>query len=131
MPQQITAPARPAILCVALFATVSLLKTFATGAQIHQPTQSPHQSTAPPNPPQPTTAHPCLTPQHSDPLNNSQTALNARYPTVSDLKIRPWHRQVVRTLGSWRYRTGFYDVPYEIKAMLKYISYTRPEQVGL
>jgi len=74
---------------------------------------------------------PWLTQKHLDRLNNFETVLNARYPTVSDLKIRPWHRQVLRTLGSWRYRTGFYDVPYEIKAMLKYISYTRPEQVGL
>ena len=74
---------------------------------------------------------PWLTQKHLDRLNNFETVLNARYPTASDLKIRPWHRQVLRTLGSWRYRIGFYDVPYEIKAMLKYISYTRPEQVGL
>ncbi len=47
MPQQITAPARPTILCVALFATVSMLKTFTAGGQIDQPTKSPQQSTDP------------------------------------------------------------------------------------
>jgi hypothetical protein len=74
---------------------------------------------------------PWLTQKHLDRLNNFETVLSARYPTISDLKIRPWHRQILKTMGSWRYRTGFYSVPYEIKAMLKYISYTRPEQVGL
>ncbi len=44
MPQQITTPARLAILSLALFATVSMLKTLTAGAQIDQPTQSPQQS---------------------------------------------------------------------------------------
>lgn len=47
MSPQITTPARLAILSIALFATVSMLKTSTAGAQIDQPTQSTQQSTDP------------------------------------------------------------------------------------
>jgi anaerobic magnesium-protoporphyrin IX monomethyl ester cyclase len=69
--------------------------------------------------------------EHLGKLNNFETVLNARYPTVSDLKIRPWHRKVLQTLGGWRYKMGVYSNPYELRAMFKYISYTQPEQAGL
>jgi radical SAM superfamily enzyme YgiQ (UPF0313 family) len=68
---------------------------------------------------------------HLKKLNNFETVLNARYPTVSDLKIRPWHRKVLRSLGSWRYRMRVYDRPHELRAFFKFISYTQPEQAGL
>jgi len=74
---------------------------------------------------------PWLKQKHLDKLNNFETVLNARYPTVSDLKIRPWHRRALRALGSWRYRLRYYDNPLELRAMFKYISYTQPEQAGL
>ena len=64
-------------------------------------------------------------------MNNFETVLNARYPTVSDLKIRPWHRTVLQTLGSWRYKARVYNNPIELRAMFKYISYTQPEKAGL
>jgi anaerobic magnesium-protoporphyrin IX monomethyl ester cyclase len=69
--------------------------------------------------------------EHLEKLNNFETVLNARYPTASDLKIRPWHRHVLQTLGSWRYRLRVYDNPLELRAFFKYISYTQPEQAGL
>jgi anaerobic magnesium-protoporphyrin IX monomethyl ester cyclase len=68
---------------------------------------------------------------HLDKLNNFETVINARYPTVSDLKIRPWHRRVLQTLGSWRYRLHVYDNPVELRAFFKYISYTRADVAGL
>ncbi|HUS14998.1 MAG TPA: radical SAM protein [Chloroflexia bacterium] len=64
-------------------------------------------------------------------LNNFETVLSARYPTATDLKIQPWHRQVLQTLGGWRYRFGVYGFPLELRAMFKYISYRRPELEGL
>jgi anaerobic magnesium-protoporphyrin IX monomethyl ester cyclase len=69
--------------------------------------------------------------EHMEMLNNFETVLNARYPTISDLKILPWHRQVLRTLGTWRYNLGVYGNPIELRAMFKYISYRRPELEGL
>lgn len=74
---------------------------------------------------------PWVTQKHIDRINNFETVLHARYPTASDLKIRPWHRRVLQGLSSWRYGTRFYTTPLELKAMFKFISYTRPEQAGL
>jgi radical SAM superfamily enzyme YgiQ (UPF0313 family) len=69
--------------------------------------------------------------EHMDLLANFETVINARFPTVSDMKMLPWHRQVLQTLGSWRYRFGIYGFPVELRAMFKYISYRRPELEGL
>jgi hypothetical protein len=69
--------------------------------------------------------------EHMALLNNFETVLSARYPTATDLKILPWHRQVLQTLGAWRYRFGIYGFPLELRAMFKYISYRRPELEGL
>jgi radical SAM superfamily enzyme YgiQ (UPF0313 family) len=74
---------------------------------------------------------PWIKQSHLDKLNNFETVLNARYPTASDLKIRPWHRQVLQTLGGWRYQRRVFGNPIELRAMFKYISYTQPEQAGL
>ncbi len=74
---------------------------------------------------------PWIKQSHLEKLNNFETVLNARYPTVSDLKIRPWHRRILQSLGSWRYRMRVYDNPLELRAIFKYISYTQPEQAGL
>ena len=74
---------------------------------------------------------PWVTQKHIDRLNNFETVLNARYPTASDLKIRPWHRRILQGMSSWRYGTKFYTTPLELKAMFKFISYTQPEQAGL
>ena len=69
--------------------------------------------------------------EHMDLLANFETVINARFPTASDMKMLPWHRQVLQTLGSWRYRFGIYGFPLELRAMFKYISYRRPELEGL
>lgn len=74
---------------------------------------------------------PWIKQEHLDKLNNFETVLNARFPTASDLKIRPWHRTVLQTLGSWRYRLRVYDNPLELRAFFKFIAYTQPEQAGL
>ncbi|MGI8586227.1 MAG: B12-binding domain-containing radical SAM protein [Chloroflexia bacterium] len=74
---------------------------------------------------------PWVKPEHIALLADFETVLGARYPTATDLKILPWHRQVLRTLGGWRYRFGIYGFPVELRAMFKYISYRRPELEGL
>jgi radical SAM superfamily enzyme YgiQ (UPF0313 family) len=69
--------------------------------------------------------------EHIKMLNDFETVLSARYPTATDLKILPWHRQVLQTLGTWRYNMGVFGFPVELRAMFKYISYRRPELEGL
>ncbi len=69
--------------------------------------------------------------EHMEMLNNFETVLSARYPTITDLKMQPWHRQALQSLGTWRYNLGIYGFPVELRAMFKYIAYRRPELEGL
>jgi anaerobic magnesium-protoporphyrin IX monomethyl ester cyclase len=74
---------------------------------------------------------PWIKQEHVQMLNDFETVLSARYPTITDLKIQPWHRKALQTLGGWRYHFGVYGFPLELRAMFKYISYRRPELEGL
>lgn len=74
---------------------------------------------------------PWISREHIERLNNFETVLNARYPTVSDLKIKPWHRKVLHAAATLRYNRRAFKNPIELRAIFKYISYTQPEQAGL
>ena len=74
---------------------------------------------------------PWLKPEHIDRIMNFERVLNARFPTVSDIKLRSWQIAVLKTLGSWRYRTGFYGAPYEIRFVAnRLFKYRQPEIEG-
>lgn len=75
---------------------------------------------------------PWLTPAMVRRIQDFETVLNARYPTISDLKIRPLHKKVMQTLSNLRYRSGFYHFPYELKALQKFwLRYRQPELEGM
>lgn len=60
-----------------------------------------------------------------------EQVLNARYPTVSDLRLTRARRTVLRTLGAWRYRFGVYRRPYELRLVAnRLFKYRRPEAEG-
>lgn len=73
---------------------------------------------------------PWLKPAHIRYIRNFETVLNAYYPTVSDFRITGRKRRILRLLSSWRYRTGIYAFPYELKAVLKFWKYRQPEEQG-
>ncbi len=74
---------------------------------------------------------PWLTPTMVDKIKNFETVLNAVYPTASDFKISRFQRLVVRNLGMFRYKLGFYNFPYEIKALQRFwLKYRQPEIEG-
>ena len=73
---------------------------------------------------------PWLKPHHFNMIRNFEKTLNAYYPTNSDLKIHGWKRTLLKTLGSWRYKTGFYSAPYEIMITQKLLKYRQPEVEG-
>jgi radical SAM superfamily enzyme YgiQ (UPF0313 family) len=74
---------------------------------------------------------PWLKAEHVDRILNFERVLNARFPTVSDIKLRAWQIAVLKTLGAWRYRTGFYKAPYEIRFVAnKWFKYRQPEIEG-
>jgi len=74
---------------------------------------------------------PWLTPEMVDKIKNFETVLNGYYPTVSDVKLTPMKRQVIRTLASWRYKWNIYNKPYELKVVQKFwLRYRQPEKEG-
>ncbi len=73
---------------------------------------------------------PWLKPEHIRRIRNFEAVLNARYPTNSDIKLKSWQVGMMKLLGSWRYLTRFYHLPYEIKALQKTVRYRQPEIQG-
>tara|TARA_R110000737_G_scaffold345097_1_gene373169 strand:- start:411 stop:1922 length:1512 start_codon:yes stop_codon:yes gene_type:complete len=73
---------------------------------------------------------PWLTKKHIDTIKNFETVLNAFSPTQTDFKITPFKRRVLKAVSSWRYHSGIYAFPYEIKALHKLWRYRQPEEQG-
>lgn len=73
---------------------------------------------------------PWLTPKMIDKIQNFETVLNGYHPTASDFRIQGIKKSLLVNLSSWRYKTGFYKFPYEIKAMHKIWKYRQPEIEG-
>ena len=74
---------------------------------------------------------PWLTPDMVNKILDFETVINARYPTISDFKLTSFQKKIMRTLSSFRYKSGFYNFPYELKALQKFwLKYRRPEVEG-
>jgi radical SAM superfamily enzyme YgiQ (UPF0313 family) len=66
-----------------------------------------------------------------DRIRQFETVLNAYYPTTSDIKLTSFQRKTIKTLSSWRYKSGIYKFPYELKIMQKFwLRYRQPEWEG-
>ncbi len=64
-------------------------------------------------------------------VRNFEAVLNARYPTVTDQRLRGFLRWLLRVASGWRYRMRFYSLPIELKVLQKLVAYQRPETSGL
>jgi anaerobic magnesium-protoporphyrin IX monomethyl ester cyclase len=73
---------------------------------------------------------PWLKPYMIDKIRNFETVLNGYYPTLSDYKLSPAKRNLLRFAASARYKTGFYSKPLEIKALHRLWKYRQPEIEG-
>jgi len=74
---------------------------------------------------------PWLTPAMVRRIQHFETVLNARFPTATDRKLTGFQRRVMRSMASLRYKTGFFDFPYELKALQKWwLRYRQPETEG-
>ncbi len=65
-----------------------------------------------------------------DKIKNFETVLNGYYPTSSDFRVSGVKRTLLRTAAWWRYRSGIYNYPYEIKVLHKIWKYRQPEIEG-
>lgn len=75
---------------------------------------------------------PWLTSAMIDKIQGFETVLHAQYPTVSDFRLTPVKRKVMRWLSGFRYRNNFFDFPYphELKVLQKLWQYRQPEIEG-
>ncbi|MEP0862324.1 MAG: radical SAM protein [Ignavibacterium sp.] len=74
---------------------------------------------------------PWLKPYIIDRIKNFETVLNGYFPTVSDYKLNSFQRKVIKFFSGWRYKTGFYYFPYEIKFLQRFwLKYRQPEIEG-
>ena len=65
-----------------------------------------------------------------DAIKNFETVLNGKFPTVSDFRITGYKKRILNGVSNWRYHTGFYKYPYEIKVLHKIWKYRQPEIQG-
>ena len=74
---------------------------------------------------------PWLKREYIERIMNFERVLNARYPTISDIKLKSWQVLTLKALGSWRYMTRFYKAPYEIRFVAnRLFRYRQPEVEG-
>lgn len=73
---------------------------------------------------------PWLKPYMIDAIKNFETVLNGKFPTVSDFRITGYKKRILSGVSNWRYHTGFYKYPYEIKVLHKIWKYRQPEIQG-
>lgn len=73
---------------------------------------------------------PWLTPKMIDKIKNFETVLNGYYPTNSDFRIKGVKKRLLKGLSKWRYTSGVYQFPYEIKLLHKIWKYRQPEIEG-
>jgi pyruvate-formate lyase-activating enzyme len=74
--------------------------------------------------------NPWLSPALQRRVREFERVLNAFYPTTTDTSLRGIKRAVLRALGGWRYRTGVYRFPLELRIFHRLFSYQRPETAG-
>ena len=63
-------------------------------------------------------------------VRNFERVLNAFYPTVTDRRLTPARRALLRAVSAWRYAFGIYGAPYELRVMQRLLHYQRPETTG-
>lgn len=73
---------------------------------------------------------PWLTSEMVDKILGFETVLNAQYPTVSDFRLTPLKRKILRSLSNVRYKTNFFSLPYELKVLQRLWRYRQPEIEG-
>ena len=63
-------------------------------------------------------------------VRNFERVLNAYYPTSTNPDLHGFKNSVLRAAGSWRWITGRYEYPLELRALHRLFAYQRPETTG-
>ncbi|MBZ5497283.1 MAG: cobalamin-dependent protein [Acidobacteriia bacterium] len=63
-------------------------------------------------------------------IRDFEQVLNAYYPTRTNASLNGGHRALLRAASAWRYHTGVYGFPVELRVFQKLLHYQRPETAG-
>jgi hypothetical protein len=63
-------------------------------------------------------------------VHNFERVLNAYYPTATNPSLRGIKTLVLRGVSAWRWATGWYSYPIELRALHRLFAYQRPETTG-
>ncbi len=63
-------------------------------------------------------------------VRNFERVLNAFYPTITDRRLTPLRRMLLRSVSGWRYAAKVYTAPIELQALQRLMRYQRPETTG-
>jgi radical SAM superfamily enzyme YgiQ (UPF0313 family) len=63
-------------------------------------------------------------------IRNFERVLNAYYPTTTDVRLNGMRRAMLRSASAWRYHSGVYGFPLELRVLQRVFRYQRPETSG-
>ena len=63
-------------------------------------------------------------------VRDFESVLNAYYPTVTDTRMTPARRRLLRAASAWRYHAKAYARPLELNLLQRAFRYQRPETTG-
>jgi len=64
-------------------------------------------------------------------IDNFETVVSSRWPTVQDIRAPRWSRKLLQSLSAWRYSWQVYGFPKELHLAQRFIDLRRPKQESL
>ena len=64
-------------------------------------------------------------------IDNFETVVSSRWPTVQDIRAPRWSRALLQSLSAWRYSAEIYGYPKELHWAQRLIDLRRPKQESL
>jgi radical SAM superfamily enzyme YgiQ (UPF0313 family) len=64
-------------------------------------------------------------------IDNFELVVNSRWPTIQDIHLPRWGRNMLRSLSLWRYALGVYKFPFELQWAQRLVSLRKPRLESL
>ncbi|MEO8594642.1 MAG: radical SAM protein [Candidatus Solibacter sp.] len=74
---------------------------------------------------------PWLPPHVARRIHDFETVMNSRWPTTQDMRLPGWGRTLLKSLSSWRYATGAFQFPGELRLAQKLVRLRQPRLESL
>jgi anaerobic magnesium-protoporphyrin IX monomethyl ester cyclase len=64
-------------------------------------------------------------------IDNFDLVINSRWPTIQDIQLPRWGRNLLKILSGWRYRAGVYAMPLELRLAQRLVALRKPRLESL